>query len=460
MNAKRGTAALIGLALVAVVTLGPWYLGQRAEQAYRDQLAALERQPKGWRVVTEDYRRGWFSSQASAELAPTQEGLADALRLRIDSHLTHGPQGLSDLTWPPTLTRADSLLALDHPMVQLSGVRAQTRIGWDGDALSRIELPAMDQPADDNRLGLRIAAGQGELHVGRAGPIAARIELPALELLDAQGHAFLALRGLKAANEITPWLPGLGIGSGDLSIAEAAVQAPDLEIDARDLHIAIGSHQDAGLLEILISYSVATLRIDGADYAPSQIDISLNRLGGEALSAVQTDLAEIAAQDQPEAMAGIARLAVLMRHLPELAVTNPSIAIKHLDIATPEGQVSGHLTLGVQGLTATDLLSKGAWIQRLTGDGELSLPRRVALKLATRAILQKAQGASDHQDRPPLTADQEQAAADAATAQLDGLLSSGWIGAEGDRIKTTLMLADGLLTINGKTLPIGITGAQ
>ena len=159
-------------------------------------------------------------------------------------------------------------------------------------------------------------------------------------------------------------------------------------------------------------------------------------------------------------MAGIARLAVLLRHLPELAATNPSVAIKRLNIATPEGQASGHLTLGVQGLTETDLLSKGAWIQRLTGDGELSLPRRVALKLATRAILQKAQGATDRQGQPALTADQEQAAADAATAQLDGLVSSGWISAEGDRIKTVLMLADGLLTINGKTLPIGVTGAQ
>jgi hypothetical protein len=126
-----------------------------------------------------------------------------------------------------------------------------------------------------------------------------------------------------------------------------------------------------------------------------------------------------------------------------------------LDIATPSGPVTGRLALGVQGLTAADMDGRGTWLRRLVGDGELSLPRAVALALLTQVQRQKALEAAEDHASGDFTPEQEQTMVDAAAAQIDDLLQEGWIAADGERLRTVLKLADGLLTVNGKTLPVG-----
>ncbi len=458
MNTKHLSAALSALVVLVALVAGPWFLGERAEHAYRDELAALQRQPHGPRVVSEVYRRGWFRSEASIELIPAAGDLAEDLRLRIDSHISHGPRALADLAWPPALARITSTLALEHPEMHLVGVQADTRVDWDGGAVARIALPAMDQPASGDGPGLRTAPGHGELRFGAAkGLIAASLDLPSVEVVGDGGEALLALHDLHAVNNTSPWIPGLNTLSGDFSIAHVKAALPNGEVEARDLNLSIQSRAEGGLLDLHLSYRVGVLRIDGADYAPSQVDFSLSRLDGATLSTLQQDVEELSGQNLPEAMAGIAAAALIMKHLPALAAPNPTIAMDRLDIATPSGPVTGRLALGVQGLTASDLNGQGTWLRRLVGDGELSLPRTVALALLTELQHQRALQAEGQNEIAPgaFTPEQEQALADAAAAQIDDLLTEGWIGALGERLRTVLKLADGLLTVNGKTLPIG-----
>jgi len=150
-------------------------------------------------------------------------------------------------------------------------------------------------------------------------------------------------------------------------------------------------------------------------------------------------------------MAGIATAALLLKHLPALAAADPAFALDDLDILTPSGPVKGRLALGLEGLTAADLRGRGIWLRRLVGEGELSLPRAVALGLITE--LQRQAAAGDAFGAPgPET---EQGLAEAAATQVDTLIQEGWIGTDGERLRTALRLSDGLLTINGKTLPLG-----
>ena len=58
--------------------------------------------------------------------------------MRVDSRISHGPRALADLTWPPTLARVASTLELEHPAVRFAGVQADTRIGWNGERLTRV----------------------------------------------------------------------------------------------------------------------------------------------------------------------------------------------------------------------------------------------------------------------------------------------------------------------------------
>lgn len=460
MNAKQIPAALVAVALLAALTAGPWYLGVRAEQVYRNELAALERKPQGLKVISEDYRRGWLSSQASIEVTPAAGDLADDLRLRVDSQISHGPRTLADLTWPPTLARIASTVELEHPAVHLVGVQIDTRVGWDGDSLDRVALPAIDQPARGNSPGLRTAPGQGEMRFGPAAdPVAASLDLPSLEVLGEGGVVLLTLRDLHVVNKTAPWLPGLNIPSGEFVIGQLRVERPDGKVEARDLSLSVQSRPEGGLLDVHLSYRAGALRIDGADYAPSQVDFSATRLDGATLAALQQDLEALSGRNLPEAMVGIATAALMMKHLPALAAVDPGVALDRLDIATPGGPVTGRLALGVQDLTAADLNGQGTWVRRLVGDGELSLPRSVALALVAQGQRRQALETAGAEGGAPgdlsPKQEQEQAMAEAAAAQIDALLQEGWLVAEGDRLKTVLKLADGLLTINGKTLPIG-----
>jgi uncharacterized protein YdgA (DUF945 family) len=456
LKARLPPGALLAILLFVAVVAGPWFLGQRAERVYREGLAVVQSQPHGLRVVSEVYRRGWFGSEASVELTPAAGDLSEDLRVRIDSRIDHGPRTLSDLTWPPALARVASTVDLDHPKVHLAGVQADARIGWDGDGLIGIALPAMNQPASRDGPGLRTAPGHGELRFGPGtGRIAAILELPSLEVLGEGGTSLLTLRDVHAENSTTPWLPGLDIGSGNLSVAEVRAHGPDGGLAAQDLSLSVRSRPEGGLLDIHLSYRARVLRIDGADYAPSQAEFSATRLDGATLAALQQDMEGLSAQNLPEAMGGIATAALMMKHLPALAAVNPGVAMDRLDIATPSGPVTGRLALGVQGLTATDLSGQGTWLRRLVGDGELSLPRAVALALLTQVQRQKALETAADAAPGDLTPEQEQAMADAAAEQIDDLLQEGWIGADGERLRTVLKLADGLLTVNGKTLPLG-----
>jgi uncharacterized protein YdgA (DUF945 family) len=450
MKSKQLPVAVLAGGVLAAAVAGPWLLGQRAERVYRDQLAAVQRQTQALRVVSESYHRGWFGSEASVVLSPPAGDLGD-LRVRIDSQISHGPRSLADLTWPPALARVSSTLELAHPALTLAGVQADTRIGWDGQGRTRVVLPALDQPASADSPGVRTAAGSGELRFGTSsGPVAASIEMPSVEILGEDDEVLLTLRELRAANTIAPWLAGLSIASGDLVVGQVRAEGPDGGLDARDLSLSVESRPAGGLLDVALSYRAGVLRIAGGDYAPSQLDFSLTRLDGATLATLQQDLEGLSGKNLPEAMAGIATVAILMKHLPALAAASPGVAVDRLDIATPSGPVTGHLALGVQGLTATDMDGRGAWVRRLVGDGELSLPRAVALALLTQLDRQEAiEAAGD------FTPEQEQAMAGTAAGKIDDLLQEGWIRADGGRLRAVLRLADGLLTINGKTLPLG-----
>jgi uncharacterized protein YdgA (DUF945 family) len=79
-------AGLLFVLLVICLVL-PYPLGMRAETVYRDYFANLRQAGRDARVTS--YKRGWFSSDSTAEI-PYLGG-----RLLVKSHFTHGPFVLS-----------------------------------------------------------------------------------------------------------------------------------------------------------------------------------------------------------------------------------------------------------------------------------------------------------------------------------------------------------------------------
>jgi uncharacterized protein YdgA (DUF945 family) len=454
MRIQTLAAALIA-APALVVVVGPYWLGERAEMAYRTTLAEIQGQPQVMQVLHEDYRRGWFSSKASLELVPGTADQGTDLRLRIASDVAHGPRSLGGLTWPPALAEVRSRLALEHRDFRLEGMEVDTRLAWDGGGVAQLRLPPMELHATGEAPGLRSAAATGTVRFEPGGSSTGRLDLPSLELVEADGAALLALRGIQAQHSTTPWLPGILVGTGKLTVSEAYGSGATEPLVAEDLVFGFEAQPEDGLLGVRISYGAGVLSLGDADYGPSLVEFRASRLDGAALSALQQDLGDLNEQGLPEAMAGIAAAGVLMKRLPALVAADPQLALDRLEVATPQGPIQGRLAIGIQGLTGTDLML-GAWLERLVADGELNLPRAIAVTLLTQAQRETlvetlaAEGLAE----ADLTQDEEQALESVAATQLDALVQGGWVKDEGGRLTSVLRLADGVLSINGKPLPL------
>jgi uncharacterized protein YdgA (DUF945 family) len=168
---------------------------------------------------------------------------------------------------------------------------------------------------------------------------------------------------------------------------------------------------------------------------------------------LREQLERIAAQPVTESMAGIAFGAVLVEHLPPLLAPNPGLSLERLSITTPEGAVEGEASVSVNGLTLQAMMRPGAWLSHIDGDLRLSLPEPVAYRLleswhlrqeqARRADAAQADGAGMRQ---------------AAREQIADWRRHGWVTAANGRLTTNVRLADALLTVNGKSLPVNQAG--
>jgi len=97
-----------------------------------------------------------------------------------------------------------------------------------------------------------------------------------------------------------------------------------------------------------------------------------------------------------------------------------------------------------------------AWLTRLAGEADLAVPEPLLRRLMTERRRRQLLAELRKQD-PAVTAvpaEYESQLAHAAAKQLDGLVRQGWVTRGQGRIIARIKLADGLLTINGKTFPL------
>ena len=97
MNKKTALGAAVALAVVAYGG-ATWYLGQRAQASYQEALEEVRKVLGAETVVSQDYQKGFFTSQAKVVLQWTPPASADAgepapqpLRVVVNSAVRHGP---------------------------------------------------------------------------------------------------------------------------------------------------------------------------------------------------------------------------------------------------------------------------------------------------------------------------------------------------------------------------------
>lgn len=447
------------LLIVALSVAAPGLLGMQAEERYDAVVAQLR--AAGYRVVDDTYARGWFRSDARLQLeVPLPEGRAagsEPPRVLVKTRAVHGPF-LGDVAQPFGLARLDSEIWLDSEplVVGEDGAPVRTFVGFLGSATTLVEVPARQVAFAGGTL--ETAAVTGEFRFGGGDRIVVGwLSLPSVRAQGPDG-AIGELGGLEVRANVRRDAGGLPLGDWRFALERMAFDVP-AEAKAftlAGLEISGSSELRDGAIDFAADYRLASLTAEGQTYGPFDLRLAVRRLAVEALARIQAAGDEAAAagatvEERSEAL-GVALLA----NADALLAKDPSVALERLSLTLPEGQVDASLELQAVGLKVAELRTAEVVLQRVQGKAALRLPE------ATLDALLRQQGrhqlaalAEEHADAEQPSAEEvEEVARQYAAQQIEALVTQQILVRDGSAITLAAELRNGLLTVNGKTIPL------
>lgn len=463
MTGRVIAAALVAAAVVASL-FAPFLLGLHAEQFHRQLLDGLVE--RGYRIVRDEYRRGWLTSRAVVVVAPpisaapvtgpASEPPSEPTRLQLTSRIDHGPRAGDWSQWPPVLaTTRGRITAIGGPR-QFPPLLVDGVLAADGAIAAELRMPNVAYSGLAGRLHLEDARGSLRCDSGMR-DWRGDGELRRLEAVDGNARN-VVVEGLG-------WHLDLANADVGLPSGEILLELDRLSLDSvgrpppvalADLRLGLRSVIADGQVSLAAELGVGELSVDHAAFAPSHLRLSLTRVDAPALADLRAGLTALSARDLPASMRGLAIGALMTRSLPALLAREPRLALEALTLMTPKGPVTATAFVELSDGELSDLQQPLFWLTRLSGEARVSAPRALVLQLLLdeqrRRVRQELRHRGEPDDVLPPRLEAEVAAA--ASAALAALIRDGWLLADGDRLRASAALGDGVLTLNGKRLPI------
>ncbi len=453
---RRAILFSLPILLIGLSTL-PWYAGQRAQGQYADLLHGLER--RGARVVENRYRQGWLTSEAVTVLAyDSPPARADWPQLRLRSHIRHGPLGLKALA----KGRLELLSAHADTYLELLGAdqaprpqstRLSMRVGLRGDARLRFLPTPVQGVLPDLRGELQLDAALERVH--------GSLTLGPFDYTDVTG-LHLRQGALDIALDSTRGAAGLHLGGSHLELAGLSVQSQDwpsaLRIDGLSLDTELGVEQ--GTVWTTADYRIKRIGFDGDRFENAQLRLRLGGLSAAVLGRLSGSLDELAAEHADGGRKAFALFGLVMGNLRRLLEGGPHLRLERLHLDTPEGPLDATLELGFSGMAADQMLDARRWLESLSASGRLELPEALLqqlLRARARHELRRLYRIRKQLDagfRIPEPARQTAQGVERARDQIDTLLRQEFAVRDAGQLRTRFRLTAGLLSINGKTVPL------
>jgi len=455
--------ALLALLVMALVFGAPAVIGIKAEARY--QLAIDRIQQSGVKVISHNYDRGWFGSMAETSL--TFDGPEDAaatgepgsLRLTLLSTVSHGPVlstglGLAEIESEIKFGER-AILPPDYP------AQIHTLVDLNGTGHTRIDLPAADFSGSAQMPDISFGGLSGEVAFDIGGDAQIQFVLNSLAVSSA-GQKLVELGETRLDSNSRTSSSGLMLGDGEFRVQQFVLNDPESgeQVVMHDLAIDLESSEELEQVSAVASYRMGLIEVAGDVYGPGVLSVEMSRLPGPVLARLQQALAEIKAQKMSDAQRGMALSGLVMSVASELLKNDPTIAIKPLRLVTPDGTVEGELSLRGAGLSLADVSSIPALASKLVADLSLRMPEKLFRSMLIKQIGQQLEqqmaamieqgGEAPELDRAQL----QQLVERQVDEQLKHWLSQEIIERDGDDLATVASLSSGLLTVNGKTVPL------
>lgn len=407
---KRTLAALalFVILVVAAALVAPYFVGGRAEAAFRANVAAFNARNTALHLTVARYQRGFYSSTATLEVNATTtgtEGQTRLLRLFLGSggtpelkvRVNHGPIAIGAFTThfslTPVLYTADFRAENLPPLSVLGALKPEF---YDTAWLTGGDRLTIDVPP--GRIGLGVFGAQwqgGEAvvnmnaardHVVNSGRVEA-VKFAGmdphtgvtingtLEPLSWSGHSRRGPHGLwigagKASGQ------GLSISSGGETVAQVRSGRTRAETgeshDSKWYHWQSRTVQDGG-------------SVRGWKWQSLDMDLSLNKLDAAGLGRIMKQRGSGAAGEN----AGLAALNRLLA----AGLTAQSTGRVHLKLVAPDGTAEAAGALGIAA-TAAMPATIAPPLTRMHARLSLRFPRKLVLDFAARVLGPEAQQAA------------------------------------------------------------------
>ncbi|MCU0971801.1 MAG: YdgA family protein, partial [Gammaproteobacteria bacterium] len=433
----------------------PGFVGIQAQRDYESLVAQIE--STGYRVEEQSYARGWFRSEARLRVGLPAEAasgaMADFPTLVLRSRVVHGPF-LGAERLPLGLARIDTEIGLDDRLLFTASPEppVQLLFGFGGAGELLLQVPARQTQLLDAQVSADFAGATGRIRFvsGRA-EAQGYVAVPGLRVATADG-GLTELRGARLDLAIEPGPSGLPIGVWQMALESLKAGGPDAPeaLLLQALAMKADSREQAGEVAVTAEYDAGVLVIDGERYGPLAIRLRFAHLPAAALVKLRDAVEDVRRSAVPQEAAAAMALLPLVD---DLLASDPLAALDRLQIDTPVGRIEGALEVRAVGLRLADAGRLGTLglLSKLDGKASFRVPERVVRGAFRQQALARLMAADQAEGK---RAAQEAEADRFADQQLATLLAQELAVKEGDRLATVATWRNGLLTVNGKTIPL------
>lgn len=444
-----GVLVLLGLAAAAPALVG-FYL----EREFGDVIARFER-PGFSHVVSHEFERGWFSSEARMRIE-LDEALCDeppCAGVMLDTTIHHGPVPFGAPVDPETgfqpslgvaVTRLDPASLWPRLVFEpaLAPLRIVTRVGFDATARSRLRVDGNSVDISRERRLAHIDAApvtaRATLPLG-AGSVAAALDSPQFRIVGENGGQ-LGWRALEARFGQPDNGSGNATREGGVLRAQSLRLADGLGLSAllqslvwQWQPLPASEHRLSGRLDGRISRAV----VNNDEYGPLMLAAEVRDIDIDAWRGFVDQLGLLrdveTGEFDPEA-----RATLYSETLPQLLSGAPHIDIQRLLLTTPQGDVRMKLRIDApEQMREARLLADV--VSQLDMDFEARVPEGLARDITVQVML--ASGRSHYAI--------EESDIDTALAELvaENLIETD---DEGNAYRLRLAIDKGRLTLNGR----------
>jgi uncharacterized protein YdgA (DUF945 family) len=440
---KRWLVVLLVL-LALIILISPGIVGRLAEQNMEENIQWAETESPGMNITTEDYHRGWFTSEGRHRVVlqggqfrevsdkyAAATGYAELPSLLIDTRFDHGLVPITSLSrdagsLKPGLASTVSTFELDPgngELVALPGT-LYSNVSLTGASDSRLLVETGSYEHEDilvNWQGADLAIYSDRT----SGKLSIHGAIEPLTITGDDGHASLGAIRIDADQVRTNY--GFNVGPADITVGTMTLEDDGKKFVLGGIDASMSSTLDDDRVNSTGTVSVRDVAIPGFGNVAMDMNTSMKDFHAESFGAIVKALRDAQAADDPE-MAMQMLFPAIEGDLQTLASSGAELRFDRLDITLPQGTVETKIVIGVAEMDADTDFSWPSVLLKTTASVDVKVPVEL-FDLAT-----------------------------SMNPQAGSLIAMGILQKDGDNYVMAAKYAQGLVTVNGAPMPIPIPG--